>query len=52
MEVQQENYTISTDPSRLLATRDAHGLYRQFGFTELTKPETMMEKFDDSAIRR
>ena len=36
----------------LLATRDAHGLYRQFGFTEITKPETMMEKFDDSAIRR
>ncbi|MFD1141978.1 GNAT family N-acetyltransferase [Larkinella insperata] len=36
----------------LLATRDAHGLYRQFGFTELTKPETIMEKFDDSAIRQ
>jgi GNAT superfamily N-acetyltransferase len=33
----------------LLATRDAHGLYRQFGFTELAKPETIMEKFDDSA---
>lgn len=26
-----------------LATRDAHGLYRQFGFGELTKPESMME---------
>ena len=36
----------------LLATRDAHGLYKQFGFTELTKPETMMEKFDDNAIRQ
>ncbi|RAJ97427.1 acetyltransferase (GNAT) family protein [Larkinella arboricola] len=36
----------------LLATRDAHGLYRQFGFTELAKPETIMEKFDDSAIRQ
>jgi predicted GNAT family N-acyltransferase len=35
----------------LLATQDAHGLYKQFGFTELTKPETMMEKFDDKAIR-
>ncbi|GAB3909318.1 GNAT family N-acetyltransferase [Larkinella knui] len=36
----------------LLATRDAHGLYQQFGFTELAKPETMMEKFDDNAIRQ
>jgi len=26
-----------------LATRDAHALYRQFGFTELSKPERMME---------
>ncbi|HZS06927.1 MAG TPA: GNAT family N-acetyltransferase [Blastocatellia bacterium] len=26
-----------------LATRDAHGLYRQFGFTELRKPESQME---------
>ena len=27
-----------------LATRDAHGLYAQFGFTELAKPESQMEK--------
>jgi ribosomal protein S18 acetylase RimI-like enzyme len=26
-----------------LATRDAHGLYRQFGFRELSQPESMME---------
>jgi GNAT superfamily N-acetyltransferase len=26
-----------------LATRDAHRLYRQFGFRELSKPESMME---------
>lgn len=26
-----------------LATRDAHGLYRQFGFSEPAKPETNME---------
>lgn len=26
----------------LLATRDAHGLYRQFGFVELANPERMM----------
>lgn len=26
-----------------LATADAHGLYRKFGFTALSKPENMME---------
>jgi GNAT superfamily N-acetyltransferase len=26
-----------------LVTRDAHGLYRKFGFTELQKPERYME---------
>lgn len=26
-----------------LGTRDAHGLYRQFGFSELTKPQNSME---------
>ncbi len=29
----------------LLATRDAHGLYRQCGFSELVTPERWMEKF-------
>ncbi|WP_300661152.1 GNAT family N-acetyltransferase [Fluviicola sp.] len=28
-----------------LATSDAHGLYRKFGFTGLSKPENMMELF-------
>jgi len=28
----------------LLATRDAHDLYRQFGFTNLSEPERWMEK--------
>jgi GNAT superfamily N-acetyltransferase len=27
---------------RLLATADAHGLYKQFGFTELNSPENWM----------
>ena len=27
----------------LLGTADAHGLYKQFGFKELAKPERMME---------
>jgi GNAT superfamily N-acetyltransferase len=31
-----------------LATRDAHGLYKQFGFTELSDPSKWMEKFDPS----
>ena len=32
-----------------LATRDAHGLYQQFGFTELSDPSLWMEKFDGTA---
>jgi GNAT superfamily N-acetyltransferase len=28
----------------ILGTRDAHGLYRQFGFTELQRPERWMER--------
>ena len=28
----------------MLATRDAHGLYRKSGFTELSQPERWMEK--------
>lgn len=28
-----------------LATRDAHGLYRKFGFTSLKSPEKLMEMF-------
>jgi GNAT superfamily N-acetyltransferase len=30
----------------LLATRDAHGLYAQYGFTPLARPESWMEKFN------
>jgi GNAT superfamily N-acetyltransferase len=30
----------------LLATRDAHELYRRFGFTELAQPDRWMERFD------
>jgi len=32
----------------ILGTRDAHGLYRQFGFTELQRPERWMEKAEPS----
>jgi GNAT superfamily N-acetyltransferase len=30
----------------LLATKDAHELYRRFGFRELDRPERWMERFD------
>ncbi len=30
----------------LLATRDAHGLYKQFGWTPIANPERWMEKFN------
>lgn len=33
----------------VLATRDAHGLYRQFGFAEMMQPERWMERFDENA---
>ena len=31
----------------ILATRDAHELYRRFGFTELANPQRYMEKLSD-----
>ena len=36
----------------LLNTRDAHGLYRQTGFTPLSNPEWAMERFDPDVYRR
>jgi GNAT superfamily N-acetyltransferase len=36
----------------ILATADAHGLYRQFGFTSLSKPERIMERLDPGVYRR
>jgi GNAT superfamily N-acetyltransferase len=30
----------------VLATKDAHDLYRNYGFTELTRPERWMERHD------
>jgi len=35
-----------------LATRDAHGLYHQFGFTDLTAVENWMEIRDPDVYRR
>jgi GNAT superfamily N-acetyltransferase len=45
--------TIFSDPALKqikrwgLGTRDAHGLYRQFGFKELGNPNNMMERVVD-----
>lgn len=35
----------------VLGTRDAHGLYRQFGFTPLKRPEIFMEIFNPDVYR-
>jgi GNAT superfamily N-acetyltransferase len=35
----------------VLGTRDAHGLYRQFGFTLLKRPEIFMEIFKPDVYR-
>jgi len=34
-----------------LATRDAHGLYQQFGFTALADPTRLMERLDPEVYR-
>ncbi|MEP7041915.1 MAG: GNAT family N-acetyltransferase [Dokdonella sp.] len=36
----------------MLATRDAHDLYAQYGFTPLTHPERFMERYDADALSR
>jgi N-acetylglutamate synthase-like GNAT family acetyltransferase len=35
----------------LLATRDAHGLYRQFGFTELESAENLMHVYNPDVYK-
>ena len=35
----------------LLATKDAHGLYAQFGFKELGNPSRMMERWNPNAYK-
>jgi len=35
-----------------LATRDAHGLYAQFGFTPFDKPERWMQKHDPDVYKK
>jgi GNAT superfamily N-acetyltransferase len=35
----------------MLATRDAHSLYKKFGYTALSAPERIMEKLDANVYR-
>ena len=35
----------------LLATKDAHGLYAQFGFKQLANPSLMMERWNPNAYK-
>ena len=35
-----------------LTTADAHGLYRQFGFSGLSNPESAMERWDPQVYKR
>lgn len=35
-----------------LGTADAHGLYRQYGFTDLVAPDRWMERFDPEIYQR
>jgi GNAT superfamily N-acetyltransferase len=36
----------------VLLTRDAHGLYRQFGFTAIAAPDRYMERWTPEAYQR
>ena len=36
----------------MLGTRDAHGLYKKFGFKQLEQPERIMRKNDPEAYKR
>ncbi|HEV7842087.1 MAG TPA: GNAT family N-acetyltransferase [Pyrinomonadaceae bacterium] len=36
----------------VLATKDAHGLYKQYGFTNLLKPERWMERHDPQTAEK
>jgi GNAT superfamily N-acetyltransferase len=49
MEVILEQPALGDVRRWVLATKDAHGLYRQFGFTPMRQPERWMERFDENA---
>lgn len=44
------NYSVLKNVDKwILATKDAHSLYKKFGFGEVKKPEMLMEKLSDRA---
>ena len=49
MEVIQSHPELQSLRRWLLATRDAHGLYKQFGWTPIDKPENWMLKFNSKS---
>ena len=49
MEAIQAHPDLQTLKRWLLVTRDAHGLYSQYGFTGLQSPERWMEKLNPDA---
>jgi hypothetical protein len=52
MEVMLEHPELQGFRRWVLATKDAHELYRKFGFTELTRPERWMERHDSNTQER
>jgi hypothetical protein len=45
-------FALLRDLNPTVAMADAHGLYRQFGFTSLSKPERLMERHDPDIYSR
>jgi hypothetical protein len=35
----------------MLATKDAHGLYQQYGFTQIAEPEMLMQKWQPNVYQ-
>jgi len=52
MEVILEHPELQGFRRWVLATKDAHELYRRFGFTELTRPERWMERHDPNTVEK
>ena len=47
-----ENPELQNLRTFMLGTRDAHGLYAQFGFRPLAEPRRMMARYDPGADKR
>lgn len=52
MEVIMDHPQLSGLRRFTLATRDAHGLYAQFGFTPFDKPDRWMQRHDPEVYKR